>query len=184
LSSPDRHPRARPAKSVRSIRIAVSAFCVMLVLSSVAEVSAGSAGRGSTFVQRDDNLRPEVSRLTAIIGRVYDEAETRWRSHGVHGTFRLCDDGPPSSASHFGLIEVTHRWGHGAFVSLLVREAYPTPSWDIYFAKRECRVIDWSSTIPADLPDARPFQCYVVSIRVRDPGGNWSKGVRRDTKRC
>jgi hypothetical protein len=145
----------------------------------------GTSTLGYAFSSsRESNGPPALSIVSAKIDRVYDEAESRWKPGGVKGAYRLCDDGPPSDVSHFGLIEIAHTWGTKRFVSLLVRERFTTPSWDVYFRKRECRSIAWSSTIPADLPDAHAYPCYLVSIRARDPGGKWSAPDRRNVRRC
>jgi hypothetical protein len=126
------------------------------------------------------NASPRLSLITASIGPVFAEGGGK-KDGGVRGTYRLCDDGPQSSPGHVGLISITHRSGS----SLLVRERYPSVSWDIYFDKPECRSkISWSSTIPADLPSIRNSPCYSVALRVRDPAGRWSNIVSRGVNRC
>ena len=156
---------------------ATSALFVLLALALLAtpRVSAESNG-----VHGAANQPPRIAALSARIGRVHIEGG-RSRSGGVLGTYRLCDDGPESGQSRNGLIRVVHRSG----TSLLVREQYPSISWDIYFATPECRSqIAWSSTIPADLPELRKSRCYSVSISVRDPGGRWSNTVTRAVTKC
>jgi hypothetical protein len=129
---------------------------------------------------------PRVADLTARLGPV--PVQGGGTKRGVKGTYRLCDDGPPSSGKRSGLEEVTHRWSAGTRrddMSLLVRERRPSISWDIYFRQSECRSrIFWSSTIPADVSIARSYPCYSVTLRVRDPGGRWSQSVTRDVKKC
>lgn len=126
------------------------------------------------------NDAPHLSAVTARIGPVHREGGGV-KKGGVRGRYRLCDDGPQTSAGRFGLISITHRSGD----SLLVRERYPSISWDIYFAKPECSAgIFWSSTIPADLPEIRTSPCYSVALRVRDPAGRWSNVVRLAVNRC
>jgi hypothetical protein len=153
-----------------------------LLVSGVIAVALLATSRGSA----EPNLRsaanqpPRLAALTARIGRVHIEGGGS-KSGGVLGTYRLCDDGPQTGPSRTGLVRIVHRSGH----SLLVREQYPSISWDIYFGTPECRSrIAWSSTIPADLPELRKAPCYAVSLSVRDPGGRWSNVVTRRVTTC
>jgi hypothetical protein len=157
-----------------------SPFAVLLALLWVS-TSAFSVGETIGLGQPSAlNNPPRLSALKARIGRVHLEGGGT-KEGGIRGTFRLCDDGPQTSRGRHGLISITHRSG----TSLLVRERYPSTSWDIYFAKPECRSgIFWSSTIPADLPSIRTSPCYSVAIRVRDPGGLWSNVVALAVNRC
>lgn len=162
--------------------------CVLRILcplsAAVAFVYPATVG-GAQAHGADLNAAPRISNVSARIARVYDEAHVKWKSRGVRGTYRLCDDGPQSTPQRFGLIRVTHRWGTRTLESLIVREQYPSISWDIYFRKFECRSgISWSSTIPADIPLVHNYPCYSVTLRVRDPGGRWSNAVTRVVKKC
>lgn len=168
-------PLSRWRGSMRSTFAMLACFFLLGVVSALSIGDESGVARPSSA-----NAPPRLSAITARIGRVHEEGGGT-RVGGVRGTYRLCDDGPQSSPGHFGLISTTHRSGN----SLLVRERYPSTSWDIYFGKPECRSkILWSSTIPADLPSIRNSPCYSVAIRVRDPAGRWSNIVTRVVNRC
>jgi hypothetical protein len=127
---------------------------------------------------------PHLSDLTARMGAV--SLQGGGTKRGVKGTYRLCDDGPPAS-TRSGVEEITHRWSamRGGGIALLVRERRPSISWDVYFQRKECRSrIFWASTVPAGVAAARGYPCYSVVLRVRDPGGHWSRPVSRVVKRC
>lgn len=161
---------------LRSARVAV---CAAVLVASSISVQTGELANHGTAASRANNA-PRLSALTAKIGPVHEEGGGI-REGGVRGTYRVCDDGPQTTSRRPSLIRITHRAGE----SLLVREQYPTPTWDVYFDKPECvSAIPWSSTIPADLRELRELSCYSVSLRVRDPAGRWSNGATRAITRC
>ncbi len=153
------------------------------VVIAVAAMLGFATGSGLAL-STASNAPPRLSNLTAHIGRVHLEGGGS-KKGGVKGTYRVCDDGPQTSRGRFDLIRITHRWGNQGFDRRLVREQYPSTTWDVYFDKPECRAkIFWSSTIPADLKSVRAYACYSVTLRVRDPGGKWSNVVTRVVKNC
>jgi hypothetical protein len=163
-----------PPASKRDALMMLMSLPVAVVLAVLVGQPSGAAGISAA------NSPPRLSAMTARIGIVHEEGGGR-KQGGVKGTYRLCDDGPQSRPGHDGLMSITHRSGN----SLLVRERYPSPSWDIYFGEPECRSgIFWSSTIPADLGSIRRSPCYSVALRVRDPGGRWSNVVTRRLNAC
>ena len=152
-----------------------------IVALAAATLLLGGAGLAAI---RAVDRPPHLSDLTARMGAV--SLQGGGTKRGVKGTYRLCDDGPPAS-SRSGVQEITHRWSatRGGDIALLVRERSPSISWDVYFRRKECRPgIFWASTIPAEVAAARGYPCYSIVLRVRDPGGHWSRPVSRVVTRC
>jgi hypothetical protein len=177
----DLDPSASSGSDDLSSRRRGSTHAMFACAVSLAVISALSFGQPSGDAGASGkNAPPRLSAFSASIGRVHEEGGGT-KDGGVKGTYRLCDDGPQSGPSRFGVMSIIHRSGN----TLLVRERYPSPSWDIYFGKPECRSkIFWSSTIPADLPAIRESPCYSVALRVRDPAGRWSNIVSRMVNKC
>jgi hypothetical protein len=148
-------------------------------------VTGGTGVAADATISQAVNDTPRLGPLTARIGRVYDEAEARFRAGGLGLRFRLCDDGPQSTRLRTGLIRLDHRWGDRSRTWFAAQELAPLITWDVRFRTRECvRSVPWSSTLPADLPQLRGYPCYTVRVRVRDPGGRWSNMARAEVKKC
>lgn len=168
----------------RRIRVWVLGLALAVVFLPLPDSTNAYGDTAESSLASARNQSPRLSQVTARIGRVYDEGETRYRRGGLRVRFRLCDDGPQSSPDRFGLISITHRWGDRSLEWFLVRERVPLISWDIYFDQSECRMISWSSPTPADFPYVTTYRCYSVTVRVRDPGEQWSNTVTRHVKKC
>jgi hypothetical protein len=168
---------SEPCRDARLRRVRLVALVAVAGLAHI----AGAELSSSAVLDRP----PRVSDLTVRLGAV--PVQGGGRKRGVKGTYRLCDDGPSANSRRSGVEEITHRWSTrtGTDVMLLVRERHPSISWDIYFRRAECRSrIAWHSTIPAEVAVARSYPCYSVSLRVRDPGGSWSRYATRVVRRC
>jgi hypothetical protein len=168
----------------RLISISVALALASIVLTSMIAGSSAYA-RGPDIVSMRVNHVPRLQTLAARVGRVYHEQSGRFRAGGLSIRFSLCDDGPPSSARRFGLLRLEHRWGDRFYTWLTVREQARLITWEVRFEKTECvAAIPWSSALPADLPYVRRYPCYVVRLRVRDPGGKWSNTLSDVVKKC
>jgi hypothetical protein len=154
-------------------------------IGAVNSMATGTEDASGTAASPARNEAPRLEALTARIGRVYDEAETRFRSGGLSIRFRLCDDGPQSTRRRTGLIRLDHRWGDSSRTWFAARELTELITWDAHFATRECvGAVPWSSMLPADLSYLRRYPCYDVRVQVRDPAGRWSNTLRARVKKC